>query len=154
MEQILSVKELHLVRHEYNDLFFLHRNNDPRRPVRAIAQIPVSVTAYINLKELRFVRKGDSVESVVMPHARLHRPEYHLEQMVVRGTRSVHLHLGRDVYAQVAEGLRAEATRRADSLQAVAVRNHILTQTETEGKAWLEWFLLSVGRGGIRVKIE
>lgn len=154
LEQILSVKELHLVRHEYNDLFFLHRRNDASRPVRAIAQVPVTVTAYINLKEMRFESSGDTVRAILLPHARLKSPEYRLDQLVLRDTRTLAVHVGRGIYPMVAEGLRLHVAKRSDSLQQVAVRNHILTQTESEGKAWMEWFLKTVGRGDIRVLIS
>lgn len=154
LEQILSVKELHLVRHEYNDLFFLHRRNDPTRPVRAIAQVPVTVTAYLNLKEMKMHTYGDTVHTILLPHARLRTPEYRMDQLVLRDTRTLAIHVGQGIYPMVAEGLRKHVASRSDSLQQVAVRNHILTQTESEGKAWMEWFLKSVGRADIRVLIS
>ena len=153
LEQILSVKELHLVRHEYNDLFFLHRRNDPKRTVQAVAQIPVTVTAYLDLKDMTFIRRGDTVEAIVLPKARIHAPVYHLDRMALRDTRTFRIHVGRDLYPQVAEGLKKEVTFRSDSLKKVAIGNHILLQTETEGKAWLEWFLASVGRDDIKVRL-
>ena len=153
LEQILSVKELHLVRHEYNDLFFLHRRNDPHKPVQAVAQIPVTVTAYLDLKDMQFIRRGDTVEAIVLPKARMHMPVYHLDKMVLRDTRTFRVHIGRNLYPQVADGLKQEVTFRSDSLKSIAIGNHILLQTETEGKAWLEWFLASVGRGDIAVRM-
>ena len=39
LEEILAIKELHLVKHSYKDLFFLHRKNDINKSVRAIAQV-------------------------------------------------------------------------------------------------------------------
>ncbi len=54
LEEVLVVKELHLVRHNYNDLFFfLHRKNDKTKAIRAIAQVPVTVTAFLNLKDMQ-----------------------------------------------------------------------------------------------------
>jgi hypothetical protein len=61
LEQILSIKELHLVKHTYTDLFFLHKHNDPSKAIRAIVQVPVVVTAYLDLKEIKLIKENDSV---------------------------------------------------------------------------------------------
>ena len=116
LEQILSVKELHLVRHEYNDLFFLHRRNDPTRPVRAIAQVPVTVTAYINLKEMKLQSYGDTVHTILLPRAQLRAPEYRMDQLVLRDTRTLAVHVGHGIYPMVAEGLRKHIASRSDKI--------------------------------------
>jgi len=154
LEQILSVKELHLVRHEYNDLFFLHRRNNPGKAVQAVAQIPVTVTAYLDLKDMTFIRRGDTIEAILLPKARMHSPVWHMDRMLVRDTRSFRIQIGRNLYPQFADRLKQEVNFRSDSLKTIAINNHILLQTETEGKAWLEWFLASVGRADIRVKLK
>lgn len=69
LEQILTIKELHLVRHTYQDLFFLHKGNDKNKPMRAIVRVPVTVTAFIDLKEIKIVHEHDSVKQVVLPCA-------------------------------------------------------------------------------------
>jgi hypothetical protein len=67
LEEILSIKELHLVRHRYTDLFYLHRKGHPAKAVRAVAQVPVTVTAYIDLKQIRLVKSNDSIRGVILP---------------------------------------------------------------------------------------
>ena len=69
LEQVLYIKELHLVKHTYNDLFFLHKKNDKSKAIRAMVQVPVTITAYINLKEIRLVRQNDSIRQIILPHA-------------------------------------------------------------------------------------
>ncbi len=89
LEQILSIKELHLVKHTYTDLFFLHKKNNSNKPIRAIVQVPVTITAYLNLKEIQLIRENDSIKTIVLPHARLNEPNYQVNQMIIRETRSL-----------------------------------------------------------------
>ncbi len=151
LEEILSIKELHLMKHQYNDLFFLHRKGDPRKPVRAIASIPVTITSYINLKEIRFVKSNDSILKVILPAARLNDPGYALDRMIVQKTRSFQLHAGKDLYPEVSRYLQMTIHKRMDSIRREAMRNHILEQAEAEGKAYVEYVLHSVGRPDIKV---
>src|SRR6185369_6945711 len=73
LEQILSIKELHLVKHTYTDLFFLHKKNDANKPIRAIVQVPVTITAFLNLKETKLTRENDSIKTIVLPRAKLNQ---------------------------------------------------------------------------------
>lgn len=61
LEQILSIRELHLVKHTYTDLFMLHKQNNPAKAIRAMVQVPVTVTAYLNLKDIELTKSGDSI---------------------------------------------------------------------------------------------
>ncbi|HRG07045.1 MAG TPA: hypothetical protein PLJ08_00595 [Cyclobacteriaceae bacterium] len=38
LEEILSIRELHLVKHTYTDLIFIHRHNNPAKAIRANCQ--------------------------------------------------------------------------------------------------------------------
>lgn len=151
LEEILSIRELHLVKHEYNDLFFLHRKGDPRKPVRAIASIPVSITSYLDLREIRLIKSNDSIVKIILPAARLNDPAYALDQMTVQKTRSFQLHAGRDLYPEVCRYLQMTIHQRMDSIRNEAVSNHILEQAEAEGKAYIEYVLRSAGRSDIAV---
>jgi hypothetical protein len=97
-EQILSIRELHLVKHTYTDLFFLHKNNNPAKAIRAMVQMPVTITAYLNLKDIELVWQHDSLQSVILPRAQLNEPVYHTNRMVIRETRAVQVHVGKDLY--------------------------------------------------------
>ncbi len=74
LEQILSIRELHLVKHTYNDLFYLHKKNNPAKAIRAIVQVPVTITAYLNLKDIEIISHGDSVQQIILPKATLSDP--------------------------------------------------------------------------------
>jgi hypothetical protein len=97
LEQVLSIRELHLVKHTYNDLFFLHRKNDKAKAIRAIVRVPVVVTAHLNLKEIQLVKSGDSIKQIILPRAIVNEPQYHVEKMVLRETRTFPLYAGSDI---------------------------------------------------------
>jgi len=154
LEQILSIKELHLVKHTYTDLFYLHRHNNPNKPIRAIVQIPVSITAYLNLKEIKLVHHHDSLKVIVLPHAQLNEPNYHIDQMIVRETRGLQVHVGKDLYPLVGTYLKERVAERIDTLRKAAISTQILMQAEKEGKEYIEKLLHTLHRQDILVTFE
>jgi hypothetical protein len=154
LEQILSIKELHLVRHRYTDLFYLHRKGNPNKPVRAIAQVPVTITAYIDLKQIRVIKQGDSITGVILARAMLETPVYEIEKMRITKTRSFQLHAGKDQYPEVSNYMQKTMAARLDTIRTIAVENHILQQAETEVKAYVEGLLKAVGRDDITVSFD
>ncbi|HTH55184.1 MAG TPA: DUF4230 domain-containing protein [Cyclobacteriaceae bacterium] len=151
LEQILSIRELHLVKHTYNDLFFMHKKNDPSKAIRAIVHVPVVVTAYINLRDVQLIKQGDSTKQIILPKARLNEPQYQVDKMVCRETRSFQVHVGHDLYSQVGNYLQATLAQRIDSVKQMAVSHCILMQAEYEAKEYVEELLRAIGRSDIRV---
>ena len=154
LEQILSIKELHLVKHTYTDLFYLHRNNNPAKAIRAIVQVPVSITAYLNLKEIKLIHHHDSLKVIVLPHARLNEPNYHIDKLIIRETRSLQVHVGRDLYPLVGNYLKTRIAERIDTLRKAAITGQILSQAETEGKEYIEKLLHALHRQDIVVTFQ
>jgi hypothetical protein len=152
LEQVLSIRELHLVKHTYNDLFFLHKKNDKTKAIRAIVQVPVVVSAYLNLKEIELIKEGDSIKQLILPKARMNPPHYQVEKMIVRETRSVQVHVGRDLYPAVGNHLQVILAERVVNVETLAVTQRILVQAEQEGKEYIESLLKSLGRSDILVR--
>lgn len=154
LEQILIVKELHLIRHDYTDIFFLHRKNDKTKAIRGVAHVPVSITAFLNLKEMKWVKRNDTIKAVVLPRAQLNAPSYGIDQMTVRETRGLQFHVGTDLYPKVSQYLSAIVAERQDSIRQLAIRNQILVQAEAEGKQYVETLLKTMGRPDVRVTFD
>ena len=154
LEQILSIKELHLVRHTYTDVFYLHKQNKKERAIRAIIQVPVEVTAYINLRDIQVVMRGDSIQKLVVPKAVLHKPFYDIDHMVVRETRSFQFHIGKDLYPAVSQYMQAAITERLKTVTTSAMHRNITLQAETEAKEYIEMCLRSMGRSDIVVSFN
>jgi hypothetical protein len=151
LEQILSIRELHLVKHRYNDMFPLHRKNDSTKPIRAIVQVPVTVTAFLNLKEVTLEYKNDSLTKVILPHAILNEPVCEINHMIIRETRAFQLHAGKDLYPEVGSYLGAAIEARMDSTRHLAITHQILIQAEAEGKEYIESILQALGYNQVLV---
>jgi hypothetical protein len=151
LEEVLYIKELHLVRHTYNDLFFLHKKNDPRKSLRAMVQVPVTISAYINLRDVKIVYQGDTLQQITLPHAVLNDPDYQIDKMVVAKTRGFQLFAGKDLYAQVPTYMQQLIKERMPVVRTLAESNRILLQAETEGKQYIQELLAGLGHNNVRV---
>lgn len=154
LEQILSIKELHLVKHTYHDLFFLHKKNQSSKPIRAIVQVPVTITAYLNLKEIELIHEHDSIKAIVLPRAHLNTPIYEVDKMIVRETRSLQLHLGKDLYPLVGTYMKEKIAERMDTLRKTAYAYHIIEQAEAEGKEYVESLLKASNQAHVQVLLQ
>lgn len=151
LEEILVIKELHLVRHHYTDIFLFHRQNDKSKSVRAIAKVPATITAFLDLRQAKWIKRNDSIKEVQLPHAQLDEPNYKLDQMIVEQTRSLQIHIGNDLYPRISQYLSRIVAERADTIRQLAINNNILLQAETEGKQYLEELLEGIGRKDVNV---
>jgi hypothetical protein len=151
LEQILSIRELHLVKHTYHDLFFLHRKNNRNKAIRAVVQVPVTITAHLNLKDIDLVYSGDTLRKVILPAATLGEANYQVHRMNILETRGFQLHAGQDIYPAVIRYFGDVIHTRMDSARNLAVTNRILVQAEAEGKMYVEDMLKTLGRADIQV---
>lgn len=154
LEQVLSIRELHLVRHTYNDMFLLHRKNNPTKAAVAIVQVPVEITAHLNLKNIELIKQGDSLQVVILPRATVSKPGYQLAQMTVRKTRGWQLYAGPHLYSQVSQYLQAALAERSAAVETRAMAEKIALQAETEGKEYVEYLLRCVGRDDVVVRFQ
>ncbi len=151
LEEILSIRELHLVKHTYQDLFFLHRKNDRKKAIRAVVQVPVTITAHLNLKDIELVYTGDSLRKVILPPATLGDASYEMHRMNILETRGFQVHAGKDLYPAVIGYFGDIIHARTDSTRMLAMANRILVQAEAEGKMYIEDILKTLGRADIQV---
>lgn len=154
LEEILSIKELHLVKHQYQDLFFLHRKNNPERSIRAVIQVPVTLVSYIDLKKVKFIHQHDTLAEIILPRAQFHPPSYDLSRMSVYQTRSFQWHTGHDLYPEVSRYLAATLAQRMDSIHRVAIHNKINEQAEAEGRQYVKELLRTLGRTNVAVRVD
>ncbi len=154
LEEILSIRELHLVKHTYQDLFFLHRKNDRNKAIRAVVQVPVTITAHLNLKDIDLVYTGDTLKKVILPAATLGEAAYQVQRMDILETRGFQLHAGKDLYPAVIGYFGDIIHNRMDSARMLAMANRILVQAEAEGKMYVEDMLRTLGRADIQVTFD
>jgi hypothetical protein len=154
LEEILSIRELHLVKHTYQDLFFVHRKNDRKKAIRAVVQIPVTITAHLNLKDIDLVYTGDSLRKIILPAATLGEASYEVYRMNILETRGFQVHAGKDLYPAVIGYFGDIIDNRVDSTRMLAMANRILVQAEAEGKMYVEDMLKTLGRADIQVTFD
>lgn len=154
LHEITEIKELHLVKHRYSDLFFLHKKNNLEKPIVAIVQIPVTITAHVDLRGIIISKKFKEEMVVLLPKAKVNQPIYEIEKMNIRETGNFSIQVGTRHYPLVAESIRDQINHRKDSLINIAVVNKIIEQTETGAKSWVENFLKSAGHKNVTVKIS
>jgi hypothetical protein len=82
----------------------------------------------------------------------MNEPQYQVDKMVIRETRSFHLHAGKDLYPLVGNYLQATIAGRMDTVRHMAVMNRILVQAEEEGKEYITALLHELGRPDIVVR--
>lgn len=154
LEEILSIRELHLVKHTYQDLFFVHRKNDRKKAIRAVVQIPVTITAHLNLKDIELVYTRDTLTKIILPAATLGDASYEVHRMNILETRGFQVHAGKDDYPTVIGYLGDIIHTRMDSTRMLAMANRILVQAEAEGKMYVEDMLKTLGRADIQVTFD
>ncbi|MBM3176554.1 MAG: DUF4230 domain-containing protein [Bacteroidetes bacterium] len=154
LHEITEIKELHLVKHRYTDLFFLHKKNNPEKPIVAIVQIPVTITAYVDLRGIIISENFKEETLVLIPKAKVGQPTYEIEKMSIRETGNFSVQVGTRHYPLVVESIQDQINQRKDSLVRIAVANKIIEQTETGAKSWIENFLKSAGHKNVTVKIS
>lgn len=154
LEQVLSIRELHLVRHTYTDMFLLHRKNNPAKAVMAMVQVPVEITAYLNLKNIELITQGDSIQVVLLPRATVSKPSYQLDKMHVHKTKGWQVYVGPNRYSQVSQHVQNALVNRSSAVESRAMAEKIALQAEREGKEYVEYLLSCVGRPDIVVKFQ
>ncbi|MEM6736680.1 MAG: DUF4230 domain-containing protein [Bacteroidota bacterium] len=154
LEKVLKIKELHLVQHVYEDLFFLHRKNNPNKAVRAIAQVPVKLNAFIDLDKALIIRQGDSIHQIKLPMAQLDEPNYMIDKMIVKSVKNFQFHIGTDLYGGVLNYVQQIVEERKESIKQKAIRRDILTQTENEAIAYFKSILFSFNKDYIEVVVD
>jgi hypothetical protein len=103
---------------------------------------------------MKLVGRGDTIREVILPRARLADPHYEMENMLVRPTRAVQVHVGHDLYPVVSTYLQGVLAARADTVRHLAVANRILIQAEEEGRQYIMELLRELGRPDVVVRFE
>lgn len=155
LEQVIITRQLHLVKHIYEDTFFLHKKDDPGKNVQAIAQVPVYVSAFINLDDVEFDYTSDSTLSkITIPRAELDSINYLLDQVEIKPVRKFKITIGGNPYIRVLDYISSIAKRRKDRIMVKAVNRGILTQTEQEAKSYITSILASLKLENVQVEFE
>jgi len=150
-QEIIKQRELHLIKHLYQDVCFIHRKNDTSKAIKAITIIPVSLSAYIDLKKLEIKMKGDSVKSIMLPSPEIGDPNYRVDSMQVIQVKSSFIHIGKDLYTEVTEQIQNIVQLRKEAILETSVKYDIIGQTKNEALEYISSLLKSLNMSHVQV---
>lgn len=153
-EEIIKVKELHLINHRYQDLSFIHKKNDPNKSIRAIALVPVVVSSYIDLSQIEIIMKNDSLFGIVLPEPKLNDPNYQIDKMEVKKVRNFQIYVGKDLYTEILNYIKDIAIRRKEAILKLSIENGIIDETKEDARAYISSLLKGLGLNDVPVTFK
>jgi hypothetical protein len=133
---IRKIKHLHLVDHFYEDVIFLHKNDDTLKPIQAIITVPVQVTGYVDLEKCEI----DTIKKELrVPLPELTEPKYDTPH--ARHVRRVFFGKPADYITRYANLLKV----RKSMIIAKAKANNIVENTKSECEAYFQRLFQSLG---------
>lgn len=140
-KEIVRVRELHLMNYTYQDIFFLHKNNDQNKQIKAISIVPVEVSAYINLKEIQLNYHNDTLVEIRLPEPVIKEPNYMFDNMTIKNVSSFQIYIGKNLYVEVAKHISEIMARRKYKIEQIATAQGIIENTKTEATLYIESIL-------------
>jgi hypothetical protein len=153
-EEIIEQRKLHLIKHIYQDICYIHRKNDTRKAIKAIAIIPVSISAFVDLEKMEIQMAGDSVKSILLPPPEIDDPNYQVDSMKVIQVKSALIHIGKDLYTKVTEQIRDIVQERKREVLETSSQYDILGQTRTEAIEYFTSLLKNLNMGHVEVSFS
>ena len=150
-EEIIKVKELHLIKHKYQDLSFIHKKNDPDKTLRAIAIIPVVVSSYIDLNDIEINKKNDSIIGIVLPEPQLEDPNFKTDKMEVKSVRDFQIYMGKDLHSEVLKYFRENTIRRKEAIIKLSIDNGIINETKEDAAEYIYSLMKGLGLNQVPV---
>ncbi len=136
-KEIIKIKELHLLKHTYQDLTFIHRKNDTSKSLKAVATVPVNVSAFIDLTQMQIKYSNDTISKIILPMPQLTDPNYQIDKMEVKRVKSFQIHIGKDLYAEVLTFLKDIVSRRKKAIIQLSLNNGIVNETQKGAREYI-----------------
>ncbi len=136
-KEIIKIKELHLLKHTYQDLTFIHRKNDTSKSLKAVATVPVNISAFIDLTKMQIKYCSDTISKILLPSPQMTDPNYQIDKMEVKRIKSFQLHIGKDLYSEVLNYLKDIVNRRKKAIIQLSVKNGIIKETKESAKEYI-----------------
>lgn len=133
--EIRKIKQLHLVKHVYEDVILMHKGDDTTKTIQAIITVPVEISGYVDLEKCSL----DSLsKELVVPAPQLTEPQYSTPN--ARHVRRVFSGKPADYINRYAKMLTARKTLIVERAKA----NKILENTREECENYFEQFFKSM----------
>mgnify|MGYP003111254666 CR=1 FL=1 len=80
VKEVILQQDFHGAKVVLNDVYFVHRRNKPNRPIIAYYEIPVEISAFVDLKEMVVSSDDDQNITILLPDPKLDVPNFKWDQ--------------------------------------------------------------------------
>lgn len=80
VKEVILKQDFHGAKVVLNDVYFVHRRNKPNRPIIAYYEIPVEISAYVDLNEMVIESDDNQNITILLPDPKLDVPNFKWDQ--------------------------------------------------------------------------
>ncbi len=80
VKEVILKQDFHGAKVVLNDVYFVHRRNKPNRPIIAYYEIPVEISAYVDLKDMVVSSDDNQNITILLPDPKLDVPNFKWDQ--------------------------------------------------------------------------
>lgn len=143
-EQIKYLKELHLITHHFEEIVPIEREGTER--LKLLLIVPAKISGYMNLANLKFNIKNDTLVEVQLPQVALTEPIIEIDKALNYNLeKKFGLRLGTGLYNEVFSQLKIALVDTKKDITAKALANDIEQQTLNMGKLYIQNMMSTLG---------
>ena len=143
-EQIRYLKELHLITHHFEEIIPIEREGTER--LKLLLIVPAKISGYMNLANLKFNMKNDTLGEVTLPKVLLTDPIIEIDKaMNYNLEKKFGLRLGTGLYNEVFSQLKLALVDTKKEIITKAVANGIKQQTQNMGRMYIQNMITTLG---------
>jgi hypothetical protein len=76
VKEVILKQDFHGAKVVLNDVYFVHRRNKPNRPIIAYYEIPVEISAFVDLEDMVVSSDGNQNITILLPDPKLDVPDF------------------------------------------------------------------------------
>ncbi|HET8859541.1 DUF4230 domain-containing protein [Marivirga sp.] len=134
VKEVILRQDFHGAKVNLNDVYFVHRRNKPNRPIIAYYEIPVEISAFVDLENMVVSSDKNQNITILLPEPKLDVPNFKWEQAEFESLRVLDLDITlfeNRMEAAMKEIKEIEAERK-DKITQVAINSGILELTKLQ----------------------
>lgn len=134
VKEVILQQDFHGAKVVLNDVYFVHRRNKPNRPIIAYYEIPVEISAFVDLKEMVIESDENQNITILLPDPKLDVPNFKWDQAEFESLRVLDLDVTlfeNRMEAAINEIKEIEAERK-DKITQAALNSGILKLTKLQ----------------------
>jgi len=134
VKEVILQQDFHGAKVVLNDVYFVHRRNKPNRPIIAYYEIPVEISAFVDLEQMVVSSDGNQNITILLPDPKLDDPNFKWNQAEFESLRV--LDLGITLFENRMEAAMKEIkeieAERKDKITQAAINSGILELTKLQ----------------------